>query len=72
MRKRCSKKPGYQGEDKRLDNGTSEVKPETHANTSGSQPNNPVNLAAIRYAINGKIIIVVAYLPSKRGRVDRS
>ena len=66
MRERCSKKPGYQGEDKRLDNGTPDVKSGTHANTSGSQPNNPVNLTAIRYTINGKIIIAVAYLPSKR------
>jgi hypothetical protein len=61
------KKPGSQ-EDKRHDNETPEVESRTHANTLGSrsQPNNLVNPAAIRDVINGRAIMVVAYLPSKR------
>ena len=66
MRERCSKRPGCQGEDKRLADETPEVKPGTQANTLGSQSNNPVNPAAIRYVINGKVITTVAYLPSER------
>jgi hypothetical protein len=64
-RDRCSKKPGYRGEDKQLDNETPEVKSGTDADTLGSQSNKPDNPAAIGYVINGKVTIAMAYLPSK-------
>ena len=60
------KKSRYQGEGKRLDNKTPEAKAGPTQNILRSQPNNPVDPAAIGYVINDKVIIVVAYLPSKR------